>query len=72
MKLSDAGYHGVAALLLFIAAIVYIFSAEKIHDIVGGGNRITKFKRGEKLAAGALTIIHALLYGIVGFLIFRS
>lgn len=61
LKFVDAGYHIIAAVLLLIAAIVYIASAEQILDILGAGNKHMPMRRNEKLAAGVscqLIFIH--------------
>ncbi|CAL8137811.1 unnamed protein product [Orchesella dallaii] len=71
----DAGYHAVATLLLFIAGAVYTASGAQIRNLeqisgIPGG--VVTLRSGEKIAAGVLTIIYALMYGAVAFLILKG
>ncbi|ODM88877.1 hypothetical protein Ocin01_17805 [Orchesella cincta] len=72
MKKVDIFYHWLAALLLLIAGILFIASAITVltmHLMIG--RRELNMRTIEKVIAGALTIIQALVYCSIGFFLGR-
>ncbi|ODM88401.1 hypothetical protein Ocin01_18281 [Orchesella cincta] len=66
MKKVDMFHHGGAALLLLIAGILYIASALQIMSMrLHAGRREMRMRSTEKVVAGGLTIIQALIYGAI-------
>ncbi|ODM86598.1 hypothetical protein Ocin01_20083 [Orchesella cincta] len=70
MKKVDMFHHGGAALLLLIAGILYIASALQIMSMrLHAGRREMRMRSTEKVVAGGLTIIQALIYGAISFFV---
>ncbi|CAL8137799.1 unnamed protein product [Orchesella dallaii] len=74
-KQVDFSFHCLASVLLMIAGLVYIVSAEQIHELSttlrlrGTDGTILILRRGEKITAGTLALIQAVLYGVTAFYI---
>jgi len=82
-KLIDMIYHILGAVLLLVSGSVYIYSAVLINNIYGNAEEFLSkikvqetesfleggFRYKEKLAAGGLAIIQAILYGVLAFMV---
>ncbi|CAL8137805.1 unnamed protein product [Orchesella dallaii] len=71
-KLVDLGYHGLSALLLLIAGVLYISSAHRIGqlNLYWKDKSYMKLWLPIKIFAGVLAGIQAVTYGVVAVLIF--
>ncbi|ODM88874.1 hypothetical protein Ocin01_17806 [Orchesella cincta] len=66
VKRLDILYHWVAVLLLLLAGILYIASALQVLSLrLHAGRREMKMRTTEKVVAGGLTIVQAVVYGTI-------